>query len=524
MQLPSRLGTGSAPFSNPNRRAFLRGSALVATSLGLMPGASLAATPQRGGHAIFGIGNASTADTFDPNVSPALMVSSIRTAIHDTLFEVAGDGSIVPSLAESWDVSADARTWRIKLKPGVLFHDGRSVTAADVVASVNLHLGAESGSPIAALMSHLSEVRADGEIVVFDLETPDADWPAILSEYFLSILPSSDGQADWASGIGCGAYRLLDFDPGVSARLERNEADHRSDRGWFETIEVLAINDSTARTSALLSGTVDVAARISPIVARHLEQSEGVNVISRVGPGYYVFQMHLGMSPTEDNNVRMALKYAIDRQEFVDKILAGYGSIANDNPIGATYKYFADLPQRAYDPDRAQFYLKQAGLADLSIDLYASEGAFEQAVQSVELYSEAAKKAGIAIRPNRVPSDGYWTDTWGKVPFFASYWGGRTTEAAILGVAYGSDSGWNATGFASPRLDEIVTQARGELDDGKRADLYREAQTIIRDTGPSIIPAHYQSIDAVSDRIGVPDISSGVWLDNRYALSRWWLA
>ena len=465
--------------------------------------------------------NASTTDTFDPLVPPALFISTLRCAVYDTLFELSTHGKIVPSLAESWEVSDDAMTWRVKLKSGVTFHNGQPVTVDDVIASVAMHQ--QEGSPMKNLLEHMTGMRADGDTVVFELNQPDADWRAQLSEYMMSIMPSKDGVADWESGIGSGPYVLKSFEPGISATVERYQGDHREDRGWFDSVEMLAVNDTTARINALASGAAHVISRVELKLADRIENTDGVHLVSRTGPGYYTYEMNIDMAPVDQNNVRQALKYAIDRENFVKTILAGHGSIGNDQPIGPTYTYHADLPQTTYDPDKARYYLQQAGMENLNLALHASDGAFEGAVDGALLYAESAAQAGINIDTVRAPADGYWSETWGKVPFFAVYWSGRPTEALMISIAYGSGAGWNVTGFASERVDSLVAEARGELDESLRGELYGEAQRILRDEGPSVIPAFFNSVDAVSDAIGVTDTKiSAAWLDGRYAVSRWW--
>lgn len=510
--------------SGVSRRNFLKRSTaagVTAGTAGLWLPQAYASAPKRGGHAVFAVGNASTTDTFDPLVTPALFVSTVRCAIHDTLFEIASDGRVVPSLAESWDISDDVKTWVVKLKPGITFHDGREVTAQDVVASVALHR--QDGSPMQNLIAHLADMRVDGDSVVFELSEADADWHALLAEYMMSILPSEDGVADWQSGIGCGPYKLLNFDPGLGANVERYTGDHRDDRGWFDSVELIAVNDTVARMNALQSGQADVISRIELKLAAQIEASEGIRVVSRTSPGFYTYDMQVDMAPMDQNNVRLALKHAIDRELFVNMILAGHGSVGNDQPIGPTYAYHADLPQTPYDPDKARHHLKQAGLENIALQLVGSDGAFEGSVDGAALYAETAAPAGIEIEPIRAPADGYWSDVWGQVPFFAVYWTGRPTEALIISLAYGSGASWNVTGWGSSRVDELVQQARGELDDAKRGELFAEAQMILRDDGPSVLPAFFNSVDAVSDTIGVTDTTvSSTWLDGRYAVSRWW--
>jgi len=129
--------------------------------------------------------------------------------------------------------------------------------------------------------------------------------------------------------------------------------------------------------------------------------------------------------------VRKALKYGINRQELVDKILFGHGAVANDTPIGPANQYFnTDMEQLAYDPDKAAFYLKEAGLDSVSIDLSASNAAFEGAVDAAQLYQASAGSAGININVVQEPADGYWSNVWNPVCHGTTASGTKTTAHA----------------------------------------------------------------------------------------------
>ena len=128
--------------------------------------------------------------------------------------------------------------------------------------------------------------------------------------------------------------------------------------------------------------------------------------------------------PFKDNNVRLALKFAVDREELVEKILFGYGSVGNDHPIGRGQPFFSkDLTQRSYDPDKAKFHLKEAGLSSLDVELSVADAAYSGAVDAGALFQASAEKAGINIKLNREPNDGYWSNVWMKKPFCACYLG-----------------------------------------------------------------------------------------------------
>src|SRR5262249_43126379 len=148
----------------------------------------------------------------------------------------------------------------------------------------------------------------------------------------------------------------------------------KPDRAHFDSVEIIGIKDATARTSALLSGQIDAYNFVDLKTVGELKQKSSVNVINSHGKAHYTFPMLMDQAPFTDNNVRLAMKYASDREEIVKKILNGYGTIGNDQPISAAYRYFnPNIPQHGYDPEKAKFHLKKAGHSGLAVQLFVSE-------------------------------------------------------------------------------------------------------------------------------------------------------
>ena len=234
--------------------------------------------------------------------------------------------------------------------------------------------------------------------MVFTLNAGNADFPFIMSDYHLAIMPAIDGKIDPLSTDGCGPYVVDSFEHGVEARMSRNPNYWKTDRAHFDGVELLPIVDAAARQNALMSGQVDLIDRVDLNTVHLLERAPNIKIVSVSGTQHYVFPMDSRAAPFDDNNVRMALKHAIDREEMVEKILNGYGVVGNDHPIGRSNRFHADdLEQRVYDPDKAKFYLKEAGLDSLEVTLSVSDAAFGGAVDAGVLFSEKAANAGITI-------------------------------------------------------------------------------------------------------------------------------
>lgn len=509
-----------------SRRSLIKGATALGAA-GLILPASVRramAEPKKGGILRVAFASGNTTDSLDPATWDSQFVQCFNTARNATLTEISPDGSLVGEIAESWEASADAATWTFKIREGVTYHSGKTLTPDDVVASINYHRGEDSKSAAKPYVDPITDIKVDGGNVVVTLSGGNADFPYIVADYHLVILPSDGGKIDPMTKDGCGAYVLDAFEPGVSVKMTRNPNYWKTDRAWFDGIEQLAIVDAAARQNALLTGEVDVIDTVDLNTVALLQRAPGIKVLPVAGMQHFVFPMDTRAAPFTDNNVRQALKYGLDRQELVDKILQGFGSVGNDHPIAKGQRYFnTELAQKTYDPDKAKFHLKEAGLDKLDVQLSVADSAFAGAVDAGVLYAERAAAAGINIEVVREPSDGYWDNVWMKKPFCASYWGGRPTEDLMFSVAYASGAPWNDSFWDNARFNELLVAARSELDETKRRDMYWEMQDLVANQGGVVVPMYASYVMAHSDKIGVPEvIATNQGMDGLRAFERWW--
>ena len=493
----------------------------LAAGLSIAPGIARAA-PKKGGLIKSGLSGGESTNSMDPATWETQVPQGFGATWGDTLVEVSPKGEIINRLAESIEGTSDAKTWHFKIRQGVEFHNGKTLTANDVMKTMERHSGDATKSGALGIMRGIESMQTDGDTFSITLHTPNADLPYLMSDYHLVIQP--DGGMDTPdAGIGTGPYTVAVNEPGVRHVGEKFANFWDDSRGHADQIEIIVLNDATARTAALQGGQVHMINRVEPKVADLLKRVPGISVKSVSGRGHYVFIMHTNTAPFDNNDLRLALKYAIDREEMVDKILRGYGTVGNDMPINAAYPLFSDdIEQRVYDPDKAKFHFKKSG-HDGSVLLRTADTAFPSAVDATQLFQQSAAKAGIELEVKRVPDDGYWSEVWNNKPFCASYWGGRPVQDQMYSVAYLSTADWNDTRFNVPHFDELLLQARAELDLAKRKAIYREMGVIVRDEGGLILPMFNDFIGAVSDKIGGYEDDPNGELMNGLALSKVWL-
>ncbi len=517
-----------------SRRSFMTGA--LALGVSLTAASALlnkveAATPKKGGRLRIGLTGGATTDILDPGQILDLYMMHLQFGqLRNGLTEVAPDGKLIPELAESWDASADAKTWNFKVRKGIEFHNGKSLTSADVVASLNHHLGEDSKSAAKGILSGVASVKADGKHnVVVELSGGDADFPFLMTDYHLGICPANkDGSIDWQSGIGTGGYTLQQNDPGVRSFTKRNPNYWKSGMAHFDEVEITQIGDPTARSQALQTGSLDCMNNVQTQTVHLLKRVPGLKVHATTGNKQITLPMRTDMAPYDNNDVRLAMKYIIDRKQWLAKIIHGYGELGNDNPIGPANIYRAttdELPQREYDPEKAKFHLKKAGLNKLSVQFHAADTGFGGAVDAGQLMRDSAAAAGIDVEVVREPNDGYWSNVWMKKAFSACYWSGRATENWMFSQVYAADASWNDTYWKHDRFNKLLVMGRAELDAKKRRGIYVEMQQIVNNEGGVCLPLFMSDVMAYHERLHVPEVVGANWeLDGAKNAERWWFA
>jgi len=489
-----------------NRRDFIgRAAALgVAAPLAtrLLSGTARA-NPVRGGDLIMGLNGGATTDSLDPGAALSTVMHNVNYAWGEGLVLTDPlDGTAQPMLAESWEASADAKKWAFKIRKGVTFSNGKEMTVDDVVATLKRHSDEDSKSGALGILKTIGQnIRADGDNLVIELESGDADLPYLLSDYHILIQPNG-GLDGPEAGIGTGPYKVEVNEPGVRHTLVRRDDHWISDWAYYDSVEVLVINDLTARVAALVSGKVHAINRVDPKTINLLTRAPTVKINNVSGRGHYVFINHIDTPPFDNNDLRLALKYAVDRQQLVDTILRGYGTVGNDFPINAAYALFPDeIPQRPFDTDKAAFHYKKSGHDGSPIVLRTSNAAFNGAEDAAVLYQATCAQAGIPIEVKREPADGYWSNVWNVLPFCVSYWGGRPTQAQMYSVAYLSTTDWNDTRWKRPEFDAMLKEARAEIDQTRRKEIFTSMALMVRDEGGLILPMFNDFVDASSSKL-----------------------
>ncbi len=443
--------------------------------------------------------SSSTADTLDP-AKGALSTDYVR---HFMFYNglTRFDTHLVPQLelAERID-NTDATLWTITLRKDVTFHNGKTLSAADVVFSLSRHKDPLTGSKVMPLMEQFVEIKATGtNEVQIRLSAPNAELPSILAVSHLLIVP--EGTTDFNAGIGTGPFKVKEFKPGVRSVAARNTGYWKPGLPYLDEIEFIAIADEPSRVNALLSGDVHMINEVNPRSTTRIKASAKHRVVDAPSGNYTDLIIRQDQMPGKSAEFTQAMKHLMDREQIKSAVFRGFAVVGNDHPIAPGSRYYnADLPQTVYDPEKAKFLLKKAGMESISMPLVASPAA-TGSVDIAVLLQQSAKQAGLKLDVNRLPSDGYWSNHWMKHPLSFGNINPRPNADVMFSQFFQSKAPWNESGWQNDQFDQLLMLARGETDDAKRSKMYADMQTLVHDHCGIGVPVFISNIDGVDQRI-----------------------
>ena len=460
-------------------------------------GTSATGEPERGGILRVGLTGGGAADTVDAHVPVTTPDGGRMLNLYDTLYEFDENYVPVPSLAVSAEPEEDGRVWIFTLRDDVKFHDGRPMTAADVVTSYDRVTDPEDPKSGASALAGLERtVAVDDHTVRFELAEPDAAFINSTAEYAMGIVPTD---YDPQNPVGTGAFTLGTFEPGQVTVLKANP-DYWREPPLLDEVHMLNFNDEDALVNALLSSQVDVVGQLPLALVDVVDTDPRIfTVISETG-AWLPFTMRVDVEPFSDPRVREAFKLVVDREQMVEQVFSGHGRVGND-----MYSPFdpgtPELPQRTRDIEKAKQLLAQAGYSDgLDVELVTAP-IQSGAVESAQVFAEQASEAGINVSLRRVDATTFFGDGYLNYPFAQDFW---YTRDFLPQTANGTlpDSPFNETRWADPEFIDLYDRARATLDDDDRNQLIAQAQQMLYDEGGYIVWGFFNQVDAYQNYVG----------------------
>jgi peptide/nickel transport system substrate-binding protein len=452
-------------------------------------------------------------DLKSPHTYSWVESSNSARQVVDYLTVTGVDNVTRPSLIEKWEPSADLKTWTLRVRKSVKWHNGRQFTADDVVWNFKRVLDPKTGSSVLGLMkgflledfetgekddkgnpkksSRLWDAGAIQKVDDFTVrlngKTAQLAVPEQLFHYpFLILDPAENGEFKVGSN-GTGAFTLVENEVGRRQVLKARKQGYWGGGPYLDQLEFIDLGDDPAASvAALASRQVDGLYGADIVQLEALQKIPHVQMY-QVTTAYTATARMQPVKPFDDKRVRQAMRYAIDSNAVLQVAHRGLGQPGEHHHVSPVHPEYAKLPPPARDVARAKKLLAEAGYPNgIDVEIICRpQPAWE--LLAVQTMVEQWKEAGIRVKINVMPSTQYW-EVWTKVPFGFTTWAHRPLGIMSLALAYRSGGPWNESKYSNPEFDRLLTQAEGTLDVASRREIMSRLETILQDDGPIVQP------------------------------------
>lgn len=466
-----------------------------------------AGTPKRGGSMSVGMtGGSKETDTLDPHGGLTYLDTSRAHSLYNPLYQLDHNAQPVYVLAEDNGIEAnnqDTSDWIIKLREGVTFHDGKPLTADDVIYTFKRIITNGMGGKNSLGPMNLGELKADSNTSVrVKFDQPYGSFRDQLAYwYYLYIIPAGfDPTKNPGKENGTGPFKLESFTKGQQSVMVRNENYFRSGKPYLDKLTIIDFSDSSSMQNALTTGAIDAAGGIEgPQVAALAGNPAVKAVVSKTG-AITPFTMRVDVKPFSDVRVRQALRLLVDRQQLIQSALNGFATVGADvfSPFDPDYKGYS----RQTDVPQAKALLKKAGYGDsnpLQITLTTSPVATGTVAMATVL-AEQAKAAGVQIKVDNVQPGTFFGPKYLHWDFSQDFWN-FSPYLAQCAQSMQPHSPFNETHTNNPTLNNLYKAANGTADDAKRKQYVQQMMDFDFDNGGYIIPAFISALDAYSTKL-----------------------
>ena len=439
--------------------------------------------------------------------------SNSARQVVDYLTVTGVDNITRPGLIEKWEPSPDLKTWTLRVRKSVKWHNGRQFTADDVVWNIKRVLDPKTGSSVLGLMkgflledyetgekddkgnpkksSRLWDANAiqkvDDFTVKLNGKTAQLAVPEQLFHYpFLILDPAENGEFKVGSN-GTGAFTLVENEVGRRQVLKARKQPYWGGGPYLDQLEFIDLGDDPAASvAALASKQVDGLYGADIVQLEALQKIPPVQMY-QVTTAYTATARMQPVKPFDDKRVRQAMRYAIDSNAVLQIAHRGLGQPGEHHHVSPVHPEYAKLPALPHDVARAKKLLAEAGYPNgIDVEIACKPyPAWE--LLAVQTMVEQWKEAGIRVKINVMPSTQYW-EVWTKVPFGFTTWAHRPLGIMSLALAYRSGGSWNESKYSNPEFDKLLTQAEGTLDVSSRREIMARLESILQDDGPIVQP------------------------------------
>lgn len=459
--------------------------------------ATPSSSPVRGGILRAGMTGGGAADTLDAALPLNSLDFARIGALYNPLITMDKSAHGANALAELIEPSADAMSWTIRLKAGLTFHNGKPVTADDVLFTFNRVVSNHYGGSAALAPIDLKNAqKLDNLTVKLPCFAPYSilDQSLFANAYYLGIVPTD---YDPQNPVGTGPFKFESFTPGQQSVFSANR-DYWDTPAYVDSLEISNYADETAQLNALQAKQVDLVNQLSAS-SMAVAKAAGQVLVAQ-GGGSTPLVMRTDKPPFNDVRVRQALRLVVDRAQLNSVVFDGNGTIGNDVFGLWDPDYDSSIPQREQDIDQAKSLLKQAGQSDLKITLVVGDVAYG-AVQTAQVFADQAKQAGVTVDIQKVTVTEFFGSNFLSWDFSVDSWY-YAPYLPMVGYSTAPGAPYPETHFEDAKYSSLYTQAIGTTDESARRELSHEMQLIDHNQGGYIIPQFAASIDAASNSVG----------------------
>jgi peptide/nickel transport system substrate-binding protein len=449
----------------------------------------------------------------DPRIGIDAQSERIDNLIFDGLVELDPERNPRPDLAEKWE-TPDPQTYVFHLRSGVKFHDGRTLTSADVKYTFDSILNRTVTSPKrGALILVKSVDTPDPATVIFHLSEPYAGFLWTVSRSTLGIVPAGSGNEIASHPVGSGPFRFVSAQQDDSVVLDRNAGYFRPPPD-ISVVRFRIVPESIVRALELRNGTADMEmTSLTPDMIPVLRAQPGIEVTEQPGTNYDYIVINFDDDALKKREVRQALALATDREQIVRYLLRGQARLADDPLPPNNWAYEANVKRFPYDPQQAEQLLDQAGfpprpdLGGMRLKLAMKTSTDEFVRQLTAVLQEQWRKVGIDLELKPMELATLFSDlTRGSFQLSTLRWvGGNNDPDLFFGYVFSSKNfppaGANRGHYRNETLDALIDQSQVEMNMQKRRALFSEIQKIVAEDVPYVSLWYRDNISVHRDRI-----------------------
>ncbi len=427
-------------------------------------------------------------ESLDPHKAEAAATREILFNVFEGLYKPDSNGELIPAVAESYELSEDGLVYTFTLRDNVLFHNGETVTAEDVISSIESCAGTDGETPLIPAFSNIASIEETAEgVVTITLSERDPDFMSYVASVKAAVMPAGQTDAD-TNPIGTGPYKYVSRSVQENIKMEKFD-EYWGEKAYIENVTFKVCADTDSLVMNLNGGSIDMMAHLP--VAQAQQLSDDFTVLEGTMNLVQAVYLNQSFEPFKDERVRKALCYAVDRTAILDLVSDGKGEILGSSMFPNFGKYY--MPELSdnynYDPEKAKQLLSEAGYeeGELSFTIIAPSN-YPQHVDTAVIIADQLGEAGVRVEIEQVE----W-NTW-----LSSVYSDRQFEATVVGVdasnltatamlsRFCSDADNNFVNYNNADYDAAYNKAITETDDVAQTELYKECLTILSEDAANV--------------------------------------